>query len=70
MEDTPRTAVLKHLAALADDLDRFEQTTHGLLFGSADHLGKYISDVLGNPNAYNTSNLAQCLRRVVHGYSG
>jgi hypothetical protein len=63
-----RAVILRHLAALENDLGQFEQTCHGRL-GLGDEPWKQLGYELGlvgeQPSAYNISNLAQLIGLIL-----
>lgn len=69
--DKVRAVILKHLAALAEDLGEFEQTTHGqVVFGPVMKMvSVYLDECYKEPTAYNISNLSQGIRQMVK-YAG
>lgn len=61
-----RAVILAGLTAMARDLDRFDQTTHGVLACKTfDRVVEAMKECYANPSAYNVSTLAQCIRLFV-----
>lgn len=58
-----QAVVRKHLAALAADLDDFEQTTHGRIAmpGGVEMVAADLVTTYRDPTGYNVSNLSQGL---------
>jgi hypothetical protein len=66
--DNPiRQAIRESLAALAEKLDEFEQTTHGHIPVGApiESVGRDLVDAFNDPRPYTTSNLAQSIRALL-----
>ncbi len=64
-EHPVRAVIRKHLAALADELDGFEQTTHGhirLPPGGIGSVAEEIVNCYDEPRAFSISSLSQEIR--------
>lgn len=66
-ENPVRQAIREALAGLADRLDEFEQTTHGLIPTGPpiECVGRHLVEAFNDPRGYTTSNLAQSIRALL-----
>lgn len=67
-EHPVRAVIREHLAKMADELGRFEQTTHGRIRLAGDDIeqvGDELANCYSDPTAFRISELSQSIRSLL-----
>lgn len=64
-EHPARKVIREALRKLSDELDQFEQATHGIGDSHMETVGSYLADCYEHPTPYSISSLSQVINNLL-----